>query len=150
MTPVTHLQEATTSSSSTLRPSNAILSTSIYYACYFFLIYFLVYMDILPIYMLVYYMYMYVNVCVPWVCVQYPRRLEKALEARVTDDCEPLCSFWELNRGPPEEQIELSTTEPSLWLVYLLFLTTNESGTTTIYKWLKERHQILFPHTLCT
>lgn len=32
----------------------------------------------------------------------------------VTDSCEPPCRSWEVNPGPPQEQLGLLTTEPSL------------------------------------
>jgi hypothetical protein len=33
----------------------------------------------------------------------------------ITDICEPLCSYMDLNSGPLEEQSVLLTAEPSLW-----------------------------------
>jgi hypothetical protein len=35
-------------------------------------------------------------------------------KARITDGCELLCGYWELNSGPLEEQSVLLTAEPSL------------------------------------
>jgi hypothetical protein len=35
-------------------------------------------------------------------------------EDPITDGCEPLCGYWELNSGPLEEQSVLLITKPSL------------------------------------
>jgi hypothetical protein len=48
---------------------------------------------------------------------------QKRTSDLITDGCEPLCSHWELNSGPLEEQSVLLTTEPSLQL-FLRFLRT--------------------------
>jgi len=42
-------------------------------------------------------------------------------DLRVTDSCELPCGWWELNRGPPEEQSMLLTIDPSLQPRYSLF-----------------------------
>ena len=34
----------------------------------------------------------------------------------ITNGCEPPCGCWELNSGPPEEQLVLFPSEPSLQL----------------------------------
>ncbi|CAO2591907.1 hypothetical protein LEMLEM_LOCUS6540, partial [Lemmus lemmus] len=41
-------------------------------------------------------------------------RRQKRAPDLITDGCEPPCGCRELNSGPPEEQLVLLTTEPSL------------------------------------
>ena len=38
----------------------------------------------------------------------------------ITDGCEPLCGYWELNSEPMEEQPVFLTSEPSLSLLFLV------------------------------
>jgi hypothetical protein len=38
---------------------------------------------------------------------------QKRASDPITDDCDPPRGCWELNSGPPEEQLVLLTTKPS-------------------------------------
>ena len=54
---------------------------------------------------------MYIYICTLCTCIL---ACQKRASDPITDACEPLCSCWELNSGPLEEQTLLLTTEPSL------------------------------------
>lgn len=55
-----------------------------------------------------------VNSCIQ---AQWPKKSGEGVRfpgTGVTDDCEPLGGFWDLNLGPLQEQNVLLTNEPSL------------------------------------
>lgn len=47
-------------------------------------------------------------------CPWQPKECIGSLGTRVTDDCEPLCKFWELTLSPVQEQQVLLTSEQCL------------------------------------
>jgi hypothetical protein len=51
--------------------------------------------------------------CIQCSACMYPAGQKRATDL-IADGCEPLCGFWELNSGPPEQQTVLLTPEPSL------------------------------------
>lgn len=68
------------------------------------------YMDVFPAYISLY----------AWLPVYawYLWRAEKSIESPgsgITDRCEPLCGYWELTLGTPEEQPVFLVYESSLW-----------------------------------
>lgn len=62
-----------------------------------------------------------------------------SLRVRVTEGCEPLCRYWELNQNCVQEPQVLSTMEPCLQSYLLsfncfgLFLVTDMGGSYTFY-----------------
>jgi hypothetical protein len=82
------------------------------YFLYILLSFFFMCGDILPACMSLYY-----------ICDWYPQRPEEGVRSPgigVTDGCEPPCGYWELNLGPLEQSV-LLTTEPSLQPWFPLF-----------------------------
>jgi hypothetical protein len=61
--------------------------------------------------LLFYLLFIYLCICTLSACI--PACQKRALDP-ITDGCELLCGYWELNAGPLEGQSVLLTTEPSL------------------------------------
>ena len=86
--------------------------------------------------------------CSPGVCL-VPRGQKGALgplELELADSCELLCGCWALNLGPPQEQSEFLTTEPSLQPSLLHRL----SFEFYVYKCLPEYLSVHHAHAWCS
>lgn len=86
--------------------------------------------------------FVFIYICAPYACL-VPTEVRRpwAHGTRVIEDCKQVCRFWEQCLGPLWEQQVPSTTEPLIFLHFLLRQSTN------VFKWKQVCTYILKYHT---